>query len=119
MERARNTGLDLKKNVDLQKDLNQKVFRGDMNYWLENDIRWRAKHLGQELGYWETARSDLPWLLSDGALIMKSPAATKPETNLSLKRQILQDHPQYQHAYITRDSFRCFHRGDGIHDSLT
>ena len=113
MELMRKVALILKSNPAVQHVLDKKVFDGDHNEYLSQDVQWRADHLGLKPTFWETAKSDLPWLLSDGMLNMKSPAAVSRETNLSLKKQALQQHQVFSDAYIARDSFRCFHRGDG------
>lgn len=113
MKQARDAASILRGNPAVRKRLDDSVFLGDENEHLKDDIEWRADQLGWKADFWRTARSDLPWLLSDGAVIMKSPAATKQEVHLELKEQIIQRHPKYKDAYITRDAFRCFTRGDG------
>lgn len=118
MERMRKAALTLKKHSTVQSYLDQTVFKGDKNRYLAKDVQWRADHLGLKPTFWETAKPDLPWLLSDGALNMKSPAAVSRETTLSLKNQTLQDHLFYRDAYVARDCLRCFHRGDGNFLSL-
>lgn len=107
----------LKSDDALREALANKIFEGDCNAYLEDDVRWRAYHLQLDLEYWEVVKSDLPWLLSDGSLIMKSAAATKPEPNLFLRKQTLQEHWAYKDSYLVRDSFRCFHRGDGTRNT--
>ena len=117
MTNTRKAALTLKTQSEIQDILDQKVFDSGHNQYLAKDVRWRGHHLRLKPTFWQTVKSDLPWLLSDGDLNMKSPAAVSRETNLELKKQTLQDHPVYRDAYVARDSFRCFHRGDGVFPS--
>lgn len=112
VEQARHAPRIQKGNATVQKILDQEIFERNHNKSLTKDVKWRARHLGWKPTYWRTAKSDLPWLLSDRALIMKSPPAIKPEISLGLKRQTLQDYLAYQNTYITRHCFQCFTRGD-------
>lgn len=114
MQDTRNIAQAFLKNETAQKVLNKRVTDGDYTREVYEDVRWRSYHIGKgkDPSYWETVKSDLPLLLSDGALIMKSPAATKQEPSWTMKRQTLQDEEEYRFAYLARDPFRCFNRGD-------
>lgn len=108
----------LENDDEVQKALDAKVFVGDHNAGVEDNVIARAKHLGMEPSYWNAVKSDLPWLLSDGQLNMKSPRASGQEANLRMKKQALQEHEFYKDAYLARDPLRCFHRDDGRFSSV-
>lgn len=118
MESRRKLALQFLENKDAQAILDKRVFEGDENQTLKTDVKLRAEYLGKDLTFWEAVKSDLSWLLTDGALNMKSPAAVSRDTNFQVRPQMLQQNQVYETAYIARDSFRCFHRQDGILDTL-
>lgn len=114
MKRMRKIANLLKSDEEVQKILDEKVFNHDRNVGLKDNVVERARHLGMyPVTYWNTVKSDLPWLSSDGLLNMKSPRASGREINLRVKKQTLQEHEFYKDAYLARDPFRCFHRDDG------
>jgi hypothetical protein len=107
----------LKDNKPVQEALDKAVFDYDRNATLRDDITWRANHLGMQISYWNSVKSDLPPRLSSGGSInMSGPYERLLPTDFGFLPQSLQQHQFYENSYITRNCFRCFHRSDGIVD---
>lgn len=115
MKRQRDVAREFKELSDhaIKEALDRKVFVDIENTDLHTDLLWRVEHTGLTPDYWTTVKSDLPWLLTDGVLNMKGPAASARDASLELMKQALQENETYKNAYLARDPFRCFHREDG------
>ena len=79
---------------------------------LYRDIHWRAENLGRSCGFWDFARSDMPWQLTDG---IRSDL-DEPDMHQipEFENQMLSQHGIYSKAVLVRDSFRCFRRNDSM-----
>ena len=78
---------------------------------LTADLQWRSDHFGNDVEFWNLARSDLPSQLTEGTYgdygILDVPQA--PEVD----EQFLSRHSAFAGAVLVRDTFRSFNRGDG------
>lgn len=105
----------MKNDKQISEDLKRSVFAGDNNQKLKKDIVWRAQFLGQDINFWDCAKDDLPWQLSEGSeLNMNGPSEGLRTTKLDMSSQSLATHPLYKDTYLARNPFRCFHRNDGM-----
>lgn len=96
-------------------ELDRTTFQGDHNTELENDIRWRAGHLGTTMSFLDLASSDVGYQLPDGrGLGLNGPSGGIRPLDTKLDEQVLCRYPFFRLAQIVRSPFRCFHRGDGI-----
>lgn len=95
--------------------LDRSVFAGMNDERLKKDIKWRAQYVGQPVEFWELAKADLPWQISEGShLNMNGPAEGLRGTKLEKATQALCRHGFFRDSHITRNPFRCFHRADGF-----
>src|ERR1700748_410743 len=100
----------LNDNKPVQEALEKVIFDYDRNATLREDVTWRANHVGVQISYWNSVKSDLPPRLSSGGSInMSGPYERSLANDFGLSPQSLQQHHFYENAYITRDCFRCFH----------
>lgn len=111
---------DLLRILESEKHVNEVldrgIFAGNNSEKLRRDIIWRAQYVGQSVNFWEMAKADLPWQISEGShLNMNGPSEGIRTTNLENFSQSLARHAYYKDAYIARSPFRCFHRSDGTH----
>ena len=97
-------------------ELNQRL--SSVN-WMEHqksklyrDILWRAEHLGRSCDFWDFARSDMPWQLTEG--IRSDLDELDMHQIPEFENQMLSQHGVYSKAVLVRDSFRCFGRADGM-----
>jgi len=95
--------------------LDRSVFAGMNDERLKKDIKWRAQYVGQPVEFWELAKADLPWQISEGShLNMNGPAEGLRGTKLEKATQALCRHGFFRDSHIARNPFRCFHRADGF-----
>ncbi|RYP19187.1 hypothetical protein DL765_003502 [Monosporascus sp. GIB2] len=93
--------------------LDSGIFAGDNNENLKKDLTWRAQYVGQGLDFWELAKADLPWQISEGShLNMNGPSEGVRTTELENVSQSLAMHAFFKDSYIARNPFRSFHRDD-------
>lgn len=92
--------------------LNSEAMNG-LNEALLHDIRWRSKHTGKRLSYWETVNSDFVRQLTGGSADQPDSAITRYD-GLSLEKQSLHTTPLYEKVQVVRSYFRCFQRADGM-----
>ncbi|KAG6359164.1 hypothetical protein INS49_012684 [Diaporthe citri] len=105
----------LKSEKQVNDVLDRSVFAGNNSEKLKKDILWRAQYVGQSVNFWELAKADLPWQISEGShLNMNGPSEGVRTTKLENVSQSLARHAYYKDAYIARSPFRCFHRSDGF-----
>ena len=96
----------LRKDTKPTSELDRLTFQSDNNLSLRSDIEWRANHVGTNISYWESVGSDMPWQLSEGgALNMNGPFKGSRSTKREIDRQMLAQHPFFEHAQLVRDSF--------------
>ncbi|KXT17013.1 hypothetical protein AC579_7416 [Pseudocercospora musae] len=110
---------DLLRIIELQEKfsstLDRGIWVGDNNDNLKKDVEWRAQYVGKPIEFWDLAKSDLPWQLSEGShFSMNGPANGVRTTQLEGTHQSLSRHAFFQHAYLARNPFRTFHRNDGF-----
>lgn len=103
----------LKPMKRIRKQLDSKALAGDENENFQQDLEWRAAHLGVPVGYWDLVVSDIPSQLSEGATLdedgpLMPVKGLKQEIDPSAVR-----HEQFRHAQLGRSRFRAFHRSDG------
>ena len=95
-------------------ELNQRLNSVNQHpeHGLYYDMVWRAGHLGGSRDFWDFARSDMPWQLTEGIRSdLDEPDMYQiPE----FENQMLSQHGVYSKAVLVRDSFRCFSRNDGM-----
>lgn len=104
----------LKNEEGISSVLDRGIFAGDNNEHLRKDVTWRAQYVSQTLEFWELAKADLPWQISEGShLNMNGPSEGVRTTNLEKASQSIAMHSFFKDAYIARNPFRCFHRDDG------
>ncbi len=105
----------LKDEKQINDVLDRSVFAGMNDERLKKDIKWRAQYVGQPVEFWELAKADLPWQISEGShLNMNGPAEGLRGTKLEKATQALCRHGFFRDSHITRNPFRCFHRADGF-----
>ncbi|KAL1837287.1 hypothetical protein VTJ49DRAFT_4053 [Mycothermus thermophilus] len=105
----------LKDNQEFNEVLDRSVFAGMNDERLVKDLRWRAAYVGQPLGFWDLAKADLPWQISEGShLNMNGPSEGLRGTKLEKVTQALSRHNFFKDAHIARNPFRTFHRADGF-----
>lgn len=105
----------LKDEEKISDVLDRSVFTGMNDERLKKDIKWRAQYVGQPVGFWDLAKADLPWQISEGShLNMNGPSEGLRGTKLQKVTQALCRHSFFQDSHIARNPFRCFHRDDGF-----
>jgi hypothetical protein len=107
--------------TELAQLLTQEVFVGDKNENLKEDVEWRINdHFGDDLDFWNLARSDIPMELSERVTSRDDgPLRTEYAGHGPLDGSILASRvPQYQGAHLVVSPFRIFHREDGAELSL-
>lgn len=82
--------------------LDRSVFAGMNDERLKKDIKWRAQYVGQPVEFWELAKADLPWQISEGShLNMNGPAEGLRGTKLEKATQALCRHGFFRDSHIS------------------
>lgn len=94
-----------------------KQSRGTMSDGLAQDLKWRADHLGDTLGYTELVGSDIPYHLTQLPTLEAAhgPKDMPKALNAQHVEQTLWNHDFYDTAQLVRNKVRCFHRPDGTY----
>ncbi|CAI4215690.1 unnamed protein product [Parascedosporium putredinis] len=79
----------------------------------QNDVKWRAKHVGKLIDFWDIVRADFPNLLSERFLGQPSNTNVKGPLPTDNDKQALSDHDQFLNALLMTCQLRAFHRSDG------
>jgi hypothetical protein len=89
--------------------------QASMSEGLAEDLKWRAEHLGETLGYWELVGSDIPYHLTQLTTLETAAGPMDGPKPLDAQHvtQTLWNHPFYNSAQLVRNKLRCFHRHDG------
>jgi hypothetical protein len=92
-----------------------KLSEMSLDQQLASDLKWRAEHLGQTLGFWELVDSDIPYHLTQLSTLETAagPMDGPKPLNAQHVTQTLWNHPFYKSTQLVRNRLRCFHRGDG------
>ncbi|ORY58220.1 uncharacterized protein BCR38DRAFT_353305 [Pseudomassariella vexata] len=104
----------------LSKDENLKRGTSDdelveMQPTIKDDLKWRSRHLGEDINFWSLVKADFPLQLGEqfgsddqGPLDGKLLRISKSD------RQVLSLHPQYTNSLLAVSRLRAFHRSDGF-----
>lgn len=100
-------------------ELDRLTFKYSAGGLVDDELEWRAGHLGIKRGFWNDVQSDLPWQLDEGIRsdfskleVAKGLLAPK------IGQQLLSRHPVYSNAVLVRDYFRYIPRGDGCRNPI-
>lgn len=116
IQHLRNIIRDLRPIEELTTLLNKEIFIGDNNDDLQDDTEWRINdHFGDDLDFWNLAKSDLPLELSERIVCADDgPLGVEFLGEGPLDGSVLATRvPQYKDAHIVVAPFRIFHRQDG------
>ncbi|PKS07399.1 hypothetical protein jhhlp_006001 [Lomentospora prolificans] len=79
----------------------------------QNDVKWRAKHVGRTIDFWDFVRADFPNPLPERFLGQASNTNVKGPLPTDNDRQAISDHEQFLNAMLMTCQLRAFHRSDG------
>ena len=96
----------------LSRRLDLATWEHDRNDNLQVDVEWRADRFERRHGFWDHARADLPWQLTEG--IRSDSEFLNVQHAPEFDSQMLSRHGFFSKAILVRDSFKCIHRGDGM-----
>lgn len=106
---------ELELDKDYRRTLDRGLFAGPWAKNLRRNVTERARYLGKSLGFCSMVESDIPWLIAEGShLSMESPLASSHNLGFEMRTQAISAHPYLNNTAILRNSFRCFHRSDGM-----
>jgi hypothetical protein len=117
IQHMRNVYQHLESMKDLGLVLTQTSLAGDCNETLAEDIDWRMKdQLGKDMEFWELAKSDFPYELSEGySYGDDGPLRAEGLGYGPLDESVLANKvPQFDGAHLVVAPFRFFHRADGM-----
>lgn len=117
LQEQRSTYSLLKSNDNIKAALDAMVFANNQNKSLMNDLKWRAMHLGQTLGFWEIVANDIPLQLTSSIGMAGSSVSetlTVGDWKCEGDPSVLPKFRQFEKSHLVQYPFRCFHRSDGL-----
>lgn len=103
----------LRNDESLNHHLDKTCLADNTNATLENDLKYRERHMNRHRSFWGLALPDIPFEPSEGLTFQGPLRIDIPAQSTFDRSSIGSREDQFDGAKLVVAPFRCFHRADG------